>query len=82
MRKNIIVRMGTPRFLNQGDEITIPVIAHNYLETAKDVTFALDVSGVEVIGGQSQKINIPAKGESWVDWRVRARTTGNVVLTA
>jgi hypothetical protein len=40
------------------------------------------VSGVEVIGGQSQKVTIPAKGESFVDWRVKARVTGNAVLTA
>ena len=34
------------------------------------------------MAGQSQKINIPAKGESYVDWRVKARATGNAVLTA
>ena len=39
-------------------------------------------SGVDVIGGQTQKVNIPAKGESYVDWRVKARATGNAVLTA
>ena len=82
VRKNLIVRLAAPRFFRQGDEVTLQVIAHNYLETAKDVTFALDVSGVEVIGGQTQKVNIPAKGESYVDWRVRARATGNAVLTA
>ncbi|MGA9071106.1 MAG: alpha-2-macroglobulin family protein, partial [Terracidiphilus sp.] len=82
VRKNLIVRLAAPRFFRQGDETVLRVIAHNYLETAKDVTFALEVSGLEVIGGQSQKINIPAKGENWVDWRVRARSTGNVVLTA
>jgi uncharacterized protein YfaS (alpha-2-macroglobulin family) len=37
---------------------------------------------VDVIAGQTQKINIPAKGESFVDWRVKARATGNVTLTA
>jgi uncharacterized protein YfaS (alpha-2-macroglobulin family) len=82
VRKNLIVRLAAPRFFRQGDEVTLRVIAHNYLETAKDVTFALDVSGVEAIGGQTQKVNIPAKGESYVDWRVRARATGNAVLTA
>ncbi len=82
VRKNLIVRLAAPRFFRQGDEVTLRVIAHNYLETAKDVTFALDVSGLEVIGGQTQKVNIPAKGESYVDWRVRARATGNAVLTA
>jgi uncharacterized protein YfaS (alpha-2-macroglobulin family) len=82
VRKNLIVRLSAPRFFCQGDEVTLRVIAHNYLETAKDVTFALDVNGLEVIGGQTQKISIPAKGENYVDWRVRAHTTGNVVLTA
>jgi uncharacterized protein YfaS (alpha-2-macroglobulin family) len=82
VRKNLIVRLAAPRFFRQGDETTLRVIAHNYLETAKDVTFSLDVSGVEVIGGQSQIVNIPAKGESYVDWRVRSRATGNAVLTA
>jgi uncharacterized protein YfaS (alpha-2-macroglobulin family) len=82
VRKNLIVRLATPRFFRQGDEVTVRVIAHNYLETAKDVTFALDVSGLDVIGGQTQKVNIAAKGESYVDWRVRARTTGSAVFTA
>jgi uncharacterized protein YfaS (alpha-2-macroglobulin family) len=82
VRKNLIVRLAAPRFFRQGDEVMLRVIAHNYLETAKDVTFALDVSGLEVIGGQTQKVNIPAKDENWVDWRVRARLTGNAVLTA
>jgi uncharacterized protein YfaS (alpha-2-macroglobulin family) len=82
VRKNLIVRLATPRFFRQGDETVLRVIAHNYLETAKDVTFALDVQGVDVMTGQTQKINIPAKGESYVDWRVKARTTGSVVLTA
>jgi uncharacterized protein YfaS (alpha-2-macroglobulin family) len=82
VRKNLIVRLAAPRFFRQGDEVTLRVIAHNYLETAKDVTFALDVNGLEVIGGQTQKVNIPAKGENFVDWRVRAHTTGNVMLTA
>lgn len=82
VRKNLIVRLAAPRFFRQGDETVLRVIAHNYLTTAKDVTFALDVNGADVTSGQTQKINVPAKGESYVDWRVKARVTGNVVLTA
>jgi uncharacterized protein YfaS (alpha-2-macroglobulin family) len=82
VRKNLIVRLATPRFFRQGDETVLRVIAHNYLATAKDVTFALDLTGVDVVSGQTQKVNIPAKGESYVDWRVKAKATGNVVLTA
>ena len=82
VRKNLIVRLAAPRFFRQGDETALRVIAHNYLATAKNVTFALDAAGVDVLSGQSQTINVPAKGESYVDWRVKARTTGNAVLTA
>ncbi len=82
VRKNLIVRLAAPRFFRQGDETVLRVIAHNYLETAKDVTFALDVTGVDVMTGQTQKVSIPAKGESYVDWRVKARVAGNAVLTA
>ena len=69
-------RLAAPRFFRQGDETVLRVIAHNYLATAKDVTFALDVSGVDVLSGQTQKVTIPAKGESYVDWRVKAQRNG------
>ena len=82
VRKNLIVRLAAPRFFRQGDETVMRVIAHNYLETSKDVTFELDVSGVDVLSGQTQKVTIPAKGESYVDWRVKARVTGNATFTA
>ena len=82
VRKNLIVRLASPRFFRQGDETVLRVIAHNYLATAKDVTFALDLSGVDVLSGQTQKITIPANAESYVDWRVKARVIGNAVLTA
>ena len=82
VRKNLIVRLAAPRFFRQGDETVLRVIAHNYLATAKNVTFALDVSGVDLMSGQTQTINVPARGESYVDWRVKARATGNAVLTA
>ncbi len=81
VRKNLIVRLAAPRFFRQSDETVLRVIAHNYLETAKDVTIALDMTGVELMSGETQKVNIPAKGESFVEWRVRAKSTGNAVLT-
>ncbi len=82
VRKNLIVRLAAPRFFRQGDETVLRVIAHNYLATAKDVTFALDVSGVDVLSGQTQKITIPANAESYADWRVKARVIGSATLTA
>jgi alpha-2-macroglobulin len=82
VRKNLIVRLAAPRFFRQGDETVLRVIAHNYLATDKNVTFQLDMSGVDAISGQSQTIDVPARGESYVDWRVKARVIGNAVFTA
>ena len=45
VRKNVLVRMGTPRFMLKGDEITLPVIVHNYLDTAKQANVSLKVAG-------------------------------------
>jgi uncharacterized protein YfaS (alpha-2-macroglobulin family) len=82
VRKNLIVRLAAPRFFRQGDEVTLRVIAHNYLETAKDVTFTLEAAGLDVINGQQQVVNIPAKGENFAEWRVKTPTTGSAILTA
>jgi uncharacterized protein YfaS (alpha-2-macroglobulin family) len=40
------------------------------------------VAGLDVASGQTQKVNIPARGENVVEWRVRARAAGQAVLTA
>ncbi len=70
VRKNLIVRLAAPRFFRQGDETVLRVIAHNYLETAKDVTFALDVQRLDVVGGQT------AEGEHSSQGRELCRLAG------
>ncbi len=82
VRKNIIVRMGTPRFLRQGDEVTIPVIVHNYLDQAKRVQLSLDINGLELVSGTSQAVDVPSKGEGTVLWRLKASRIGNGRLLA
>jgi alpha-2-macroglobulin len=82
VRKNIIVRMGTPRFLRQGDEITIPVIVHNYLDEAKQVQVSLDIKGLDLVSGAPQSITVPSKGEGTVQWRVKASQIGTGDLLA
>lgn len=82
VRKNLIVRLAAPRFFRQGDETVVRVIAHNYLQTTKEVTFALDVKGLAVLSGETQKITIPARGESHADWRLRSMNVGEADLTA
>ena len=82
VRKNIIVRMGTPRLLRQGDEITIPVIVHNYLDQAKQVQVSLDIKGLDPVSGAPQSVMVPSKGEGTVLWRVKASRIGTADLLA
>ncbi len=82
VRKNVIVRMGTPRFMRKGDEITIPVIAHNYLDTAKQISLQLEVHGLDVVAGSPQTITVPSKGDGEVLWRLKASRIGTATLLA
>jgi len=82
VRKNVLVRMGTPRFLLKGDDITLPVIVHNYLDTPKQATIALKVEGLDTLSGSQQSVTIASKGEVTLLWRLHASQVGMAKLTA
>jgi uncharacterized protein YfaS (alpha-2-macroglobulin family) len=82
VRKNVLVRMGTPRFLIKGDEIVVPVIVHNYLDSAKQATLSLKVDGLDTVSGSQQSVAVPSKGEATLQWRLRASQVGTAKLTA
>ena len=82
VRKNIIVRMGTPRFLRKGDELTIPVIVHNYLDQAKQVQVSLEIHGLDAVAGSPQSITVASKAEGIVLWKVKASQIGTARLLA
>ena len=37
--------------MRKGDELTIPVIVHNYLDQAKQIQLSLDIAGVDKVAG-------------------------------
>jgi len=82
VRKNIIVRMGQPRFLRKGDIVSIPIIVHNYLADAKQVQLSLNATGIDIVSGTTQQVTVAAKGEATAIWKLRASAIGNAVLTA
>jgi alpha-2-macroglobulin len=82
VRKNVIVRMGTPRFMIKGDEISLPVIVHNYLETPMTAKISLKAEGLDIVSGSEQNVAISSKGEATVYWRLRASQVGTAKLTA
>ncbi len=80
VRKNLILRLSTPRFFTEGDEVVISGIAHNYLQNAKTVRMSLEVTGADIIEGSTRDVTIPSRGEEHVEWRVRAKQPGEVKL--
>ncbi|MEN6459355.1 MAG: MG2 domain-containing protein [Thermoguttaceae bacterium] len=44
-RKDLIVRLESPRFFVQSDEVVLSAIAHNYLKTKKHVRLVLELEG-------------------------------------
>ncbi len=83
--KDLIVRVVTPRFLPEGDEVTVPAIVHNYLAAAKSATVALRADGVSLPKGQAeprpQVVDTTQSGEARTDWRFVADRVGTAVFT-
>ena len=53
--KDLIVRVVTPRFLAQGDEVSVPVITHNYLPDATTVAVSLSASNLTPKAGPGRQ---------------------------
>jgi len=82
VRQDLIVRMETPRFFIQGDEMTISTIAHNYLPQDKQVKVSLQGEGVQIEPVGEKIITVPQNGEKRIDWTVRTNNIGTAILTA
>ncbi len=81
-RKNLILRLETPRFLTEGDTVTLSAIVHNYLDAAKAVQISIGVTGARLLDAASQTVTIPKQGEHRIDWRVAANQVGDLKLLA
>ncbi|HZH31754.1 MAG TPA: MG2 domain-containing protein [Pyrinomonadaceae bacterium] len=79
-RKDVIVRLATPRFLTSGDTVTLSGIAHNYLNADKTTQISLGVTGARLLDPPAQTVTIPKNGEHRINWRVSAPQTGDLTL--
>jgi len=75
-RKNLILRLDVPRFLTQGDTLTVTGIVHNYLETDKTARVSLGTTGVELKSASEISVNVPKNGEAVVTWTVQTSKIG------
>jgi uncharacterized protein YfaS (alpha-2-macroglobulin family) len=81
-RKDVIMRLEMPRFLTEGDTVTISGVVHNFLKSEKSTKISLDLNGAQMLDSPSETVTIRQNGEHRVDWRVRADQVGKLTLLA
>jgi uncharacterized protein YfaS (alpha-2-macroglobulin family) len=79
-RKDVIMRIAMPRFLTEGDTLTLSGIVHNYLKQEKTTQISIDVSGVQLLDAAQQTVKIPSGGDYRVNWRVVAQHPGDMKI--
>lgn len=72
----VMLRLATPRQFVQGDTITLIGTISNRTEQERDFEVTLSAEGIVIAPGESEKktVQVPAKGEGKVEWRVNAAT--------
>lgn len=82
VRKDVVVSVAAPRFLNEGDEVLVPVLARNYTAQPLRARVSLKAEGVAILDGRDTEVEIAPRAEARVDYRLRAQAPGRATLTA
>ncbi len=81
--KDLIVRVITPRFLTEGDEVVVPTMVHNYRPDTQNASVSVQAAGLESASVSSPGSSPLASGaERRDDWRFAAKTVGTATITA
>ncbi len=82
--KDILVRLQTPRFLVEKDEVVISANVHNYLKSTKLAKVRLELPGdnLKNEGPAEQEAEVTPGTDRRVDWTVRALKTGEAAVRA
>ena len=81
--KDLIVRVITPRFLTEGDEVVVPTMVHNYQPESRTAAVSIEAAGLAPVGTHSATSGALASGaERRDDWRFAAKTPGAATVTA
>lgn len=77
--KNVIIRLQTPRFLVERDEVVISGNVHNYLSTEQKIEakIELDSELLKLMDPPSKQLVLKSKEEARVDWRVKVLAEGD-----
>ncbi|MBC7910029.1 MAG: hypothetical protein H7Y30_05985, partial [Pyrinomonadaceae bacterium] len=81
-RKDLILRLETPRFATAGDVVTLSGVVHNYLKSQKQAHISLEVTGGQLLDAAKETVAIPSQGKHRADWRVSVPQTGELRMLA
>lgn len=71
-RKDLLVRMETPRFLQENDEVTVSTIIHNYLSSAKKTTVRFKGDKIITENQSNEKtLTIEPNSDVRIDWKIK-----------
>ncbi|MHB0999602.1 MAG: MG2 domain-containing protein [Armatimonadota bacterium] len=79
--KDLIVRLQTPRFFTQKDELSIGAALHNYTKKRQQVRLRLDVKGLEIKGKLDRTVTIDPDDIMRFEWPVTANQAGTAMVT-
>lgn len=80
-RKDLMVRISTPRFMTQRDEVTVAGLVHNYTDARQRVQVDFDVKGARLLNRGRGEAVLDPNSSTRFDWRLRAEQPGEAVLT-
>lgn len=80
--KNLLVRIQSPRFFVEKDEVVLSANVHNKLRTRKSVQVALELDGsaLRPMEELARTVEIDAGSERRVDWRVKVAHEGSAII--
>jgi len=80
--KDLLVRLQAPRFLVERDESVLSAVIQNDHDAPKTVKVSLEMDGgfLQVMEGGEKSVEIAARSEARVDWRVKAIREGEATL--
>ncbi|MDR2642717.1 MAG: alpha-2-macroglobulin [Planctomycetaceae bacterium] len=82
-RKDLIIRMQTPRFLVEKDQVLFTANVHNYLKSDKNIQVQLETDDDLITFDKklsSKTIKVASNGEAKIDWLVDAKKAGNAKI--
>lgn len=77
--KPLMVRLGLPRFLTQGDELVI-TSSVNSSKDSTDATLSLSATGVEILDSSRTSVRVTPQSPQTVRWRIKASNAGTATF--